>query len=204
MTDNGNRLLVYKRIVHFNNPGHAHFLTFSCYQRLPLLADDRWRAWLAECVHAACDRHEYALWAYVFMLDHVHLLVKPRREKYDISLFLKSVKLAAAKRILAQFVREGTPMLERLRVVRPKGKGALQFWQAGPGYDKNIWDMEMAVQEAQYCHRNPVKRGLVKSPDEWRWSSFRWLEMGIREGEPLALGDWDERTLPERAAPGHG
>jgi hypothetical protein len=22
-------------------------------------------------------------------------------------------------------------------------------------------------------HRNPVKRGLVEQPDQWRWSSFR-------------------------------
>jgi hypothetical protein len=23
-------------------------------------------------------------------------------------------------------------------------------------------------------HRNPVKRGLVESPEQWRWSSYRF------------------------------
>jgi hypothetical protein len=26
---------------------------------------------------------------------------------------------------------------------------------------------------APYIHRNPVRRGLVSSPEQWAWSSFR-------------------------------
>jgi putative transposase len=59
-----------------NIEGHAHFLTFSCYRRLPLLTNDRWRQWLAESTRAACQKHVCALWAYVFMPEHVHLLLK--------------------------------------------------------------------------------------------------------------------------------
>ena len=29
------------------------------------------------------------------------------------------------------------------------------------------------VEKLRYLHRNPVKRGLVESPELWRWSSFR-------------------------------
>jgi hypothetical protein len=52
--------------------------------------------------------------------------------------------------------------------------------------------MEKAIQKAEYCHRNPVRRGLVRTPDEWRWSSFRWLELGNRRNEPLIVDDWIE------------
>src|SRR6184192_294482 len=30
------------------------------------------------------------------------------------------------------------------------------------------------VEKLRYMHRNPVKRGLVESPEQWAWSSFRW------------------------------
>jgi len=90
-----------KRLVRFNVPGHAHFPTFSVYQRLHLLTNDLWRAWLAEEVRRACTGHDVALWAYVFMPDHVHLLVKPRRETYDLALLLKAA------------VRSGRPGLAR-------------------------------------------------------------------------------------------
>jgi hypothetical protein len=36
-------------------------------------------------------------------------------------------------------------------------------------------------------HRNPVKRGLAKSPEQWRWSSFRWYLYG--EAGPVRLND---------------
>ncbi len=29
-----------KRVRHFDEPGHVHELTFSCYERRPLLVDD--------------------------------------------------------------------------------------------------------------------------------------------------------------------
>ena len=59
----------------------------------------------------------------------------------------------------------------------------------------NIWNMKKAIEKAEYCHNNPVKRRLVKQPEQWRWSSFRWLALGKREGEPLSVDEWDERLL---------
>jgi putative transposase len=34
-----------KRVRSYNEPGHAHELTFSCFHRLPLLSRDRTRQW---------------------------------------------------------------------------------------------------------------------------------------------------------------
>jgi len=34
------------------------------------------------------------------------------------------------------------------------------------------------MEKLRYIHRNPVKRGLVKSPELWRWSSFRFYQIG--------------------------
>jgi putative transposase len=97
--------LWYKRIERFNLVGHVHFLTFSCHQRMPLLTNDVWCAWLAESLVRCVEKHEMALWAYVFMPEHVHLLVKPLRETYDVSGFLKSLKNSSSKRILTIFVK---------------------------------------------------------------------------------------------------
>lgn len=32
---------------------------------------------------------------------------------------------------------------------------------------------EKRVEKLRYMHRNPVKRGLVEFPEQWRWSSYR-------------------------------
>jgi putative transposase len=190
-----------KRVKTYNVSGHAHFLTFSCYQRMPLLTNDLWRQWLAEAVRQSCDDYTVGLWAYVFMPEHVHLLVKPRLENYDIAVFRKSIKQAVAKRVINELRRTRSLTLKKLVVQERPGKLCYRFWQEGPGHDKNIWSLEKAVEKANYCHRNPVKRGLVKDPARWRWSSFRWLELGSRKGEPLRVDDWDERLLGPSPSP---
>jgi putative transposase len=181
-----------KTIRHFNTPGHAHFLTFSCFHRRALLKSDLWCTWLAEAIRNACNKHRFALWAYVFMPEHVHLLVRPRNEVYDISLFLKAIKKPVSERIGRQLREEKDGLLRDLTARRGLRGEVFRFWETGPGYDKNIWSMHKAIEKAEYCHRNPVRRGLVKAPDLWRWSSFRWLEYGHQEDEPLSIDEWKE------------
>ncbi|MBI3829622.1 MAG: transposase [Planctomycetes bacterium] len=190
-----------KRVRTFNVPGHAHFLTFSCYRRIPLLTNDTWRTWLAQAVKTACAEHDMALWAYVFMPEHVHLLVKPRRTVYEVSAFRKQLKQSASKRILNALKKRNAAILKRLVVQERPGKACFRFWQEGPGHDKNIWSLEKAWEKAVYCHLNPVKRKLVKFAGLWRWSSFRWLELGKRDGEPLTVNAWDERLRDDPDSP---
>jgi putative transposase len=51
----------------WNQPGHAHFLTYSCYRRLPLLCRQRTRRWALAAMEAAGQQLDLALWAYVIM-----------------------------------------------------------------------------------------------------------------------------------------
>jgi hypothetical protein len=46
------------------------------------------------------------------------------------------------------------------------------FWQKR-FYDFNVWSRRKKAEKLRYMHRNPVKRGLVSSPELWPWSSFR-------------------------------
>ena len=40
-------------------------------------------------------------------------------------------------------------------------------------YDFNVWTERKRIEKLRYMHRNPVNRGLVEQPDQWKWSSFR-------------------------------
>jgi len=43
---------IRKKRRFIDEPGHAHFATFSCWHRLPLLNRDRSRQWMLESIHA--------------------------------------------------------------------------------------------------------------------------------------------------------
>ena len=66
-----------KRVKHYHEPGDLHELTFSCYSRLPLLTNNQWRRWLARCIDEANREEGIRLAGFVFMPEHVHLLVWP-------------------------------------------------------------------------------------------------------------------------------
>ena len=51
------------------------------------------------------------------------------------------------------------------------------MWQAR-FYDFNISTSRKRVEKLRYMHRNPAKRGLVDSPELWRWSSYRSYALG--------------------------
>ena len=47
-----------------------------------------------------------------------------------------------------------------------------RLWQPG-FYDFNIYNEEKLLEKLNYMHNNPVKAGLVLSPSDYEWSSYR-------------------------------
>ncbi|MEX2315759.1 MAG: transposase [Pirellulales bacterium] len=81
-----------KLVKHYHEPGDFHVLTFSCYQRLPLVTNDLWRERLARCIDAAGQQTGIKLAAFVFMPEHVHLLVVPCLSVVSIDRYLAFIK----------------------------------------------------------------------------------------------------------------
>src|SRR5208283_1220865 len=99
-----------------NEPGHAHELTFSCYHRYAFLKAERTCQWLADAIDAARLRRDFWLWAYVFMPEHVHLLVVPKNPDYDMVRILRSIKQPVGQRAIAYLRRQAPLWLPRIRV----------------------------------------------------------------------------------------
>jgi putative transposase len=88
-----------KRIKHYHDPGHVHELTFSCFHRWPLLTNDSWREMLAQSIDLAMEGHGYCLTAFVFMPEHVHLMIYPLQGADTIDALLKAVKRPFSYRV---------------------------------------------------------------------------------------------------------
>ena len=153
-----------KGLKRYQECGALHFLTFSCYKREPLL-NNVWSYNRFECeLEAIRKRYRFAVIGYVLMPEHVHLLVSEPA----------STKLSVAIQVLKQVTSR-----------KLKATGAEKFWQPRY-YDFNVWSAKKHIEKLRYMHRNPVKRGLVARPEEWKWSSFRhyaFREMGAVEIE---------------------
>ena len=63
----------WRRRRAFNEPGHAHSLTFSCDRRYRFLAAERSCVWLAEAIERARMMRDFALRAFVLIPNHAAL-----------------------------------------------------------------------------------------------------------------------------------
>ncbi len=157
-----------------------HELTFSCYQRMPLLTNDQWRSILATQLQLACEEERFQLIAFVFMPEHVHLLVLPCDHQAQISRLLARTKQPTSTQIKKLLVEHQSPLLEKLTVRERPGKFCFRFWQEGPGFDRNIFTPQATEASINYIHMNPVNRGLCTSCVDWQWSSARFHLTGTQ------------------------
>jgi len=163
-----------KRVKHFDVPGHFHELTFSCYRRKPLLTNDAWRERFARSVDRACREEGFQLNAFVFMPEHVHLLVLPTRAESRVSRLLARIKQPFSKEVKSILSENRSRLLETLTVRERPGKWCFRFWQEGPGFDRNLFSADAVEASIAYIHRNPVRRRLCQRATDWRWSSAQF------------------------------
>ena len=143
------------RLKRFHQTNDFHFLTFSCFRRLPLFGEAEVRMLFLTELENARIQYQFGVLAYVVMPEHVHLLLSEPEE----------LSLSVALQMLKQNVS---------RKARKSGLYSADhaFWETRY-FDFNVWSRSKQVEKLRYIHRNPVARGLVQKPEEWRWSSFR-------------------------------
>ncbi len=141
----------------FQKAEALHFITFSCFHRLPLLEAPAAKETFEFVLEQTRSRHQARVYAYVLMPEHTHFLIG------EPPLIL-----------LAQFLK----VLKQITSRKLRGDRR-QFWQ-DRYFDANIHGETARSEVIRYIHRNPVKRGLVASPEQYRWSSFNHYATGMR------------------------
>jgi putative transposase len=129
---------------------------------------------LAESVSRAMEGHGYRLTAFVFMPEHVHLIIYPLAEAATIDGLLKAIKRPFSYRIKQLLIQSRSGLLESLTIRQRPSVMTFRFWQEGPGYDRNLTESSTVLDAIDYSHHNPVRRALVKRAVDWKWSSARY------------------------------
>jgi putative transposase len=170
-----------------------HFLTFSCYQRQPLFNSAARCDLFLQILERIRCRYRLVVLGYVVMPEHVHLLVsEPQRA--NLSIAIQALKLGVVRSLIISGEETAAAVTPRSRKRSETwgtpsangGRKSSRFWQAR-FYDFNVWTEKKRIEKLRYIHRNPVVRGLVESPEQWQWSSFRWYLSG--EVGPVKIND---------------
>jgi putative transposase len=150
---------------------HLHFITCSCYRRLPLLRSVRSRDRLLSVLEQTRKRYRFVVVGYVVMPEPIHLLLS-EPEVGTPSTVMQVLKQRTARALLPKI----KPCDPRQTELFGESPVRAHFWQTR-FYDFNVWTEKKRVEKLRYMHRNPVKRGLAAGPEDWRWSSYRFYLM---------------------------
>lgn len=97
------------------------------------------------------SKHGFRLTAWVFLPDHWHAIIY---SPYPLSI----------SRVLQAIKVSSTIAINLGR------REAGELWQ-GRFFDRALRTVKEYMETVEYTHINPVRRGLVRSPQEWKWSS---------------------------------
>ena len=122
-------------------------------------------------------KHGFLLTAWVFLPDHWHAIIYPRYP-LSISRVFKAVKTSSMVSInLARGTRG-------------------ELWQ-GRFFDRAVRTVKEYHETFEYIHVNPVRRGLVRRAEDWKWSSVHeYAGMSAEEQEQRCGLTIDRVRLP--------
>jgi putative transposase len=180
------------RLRRYYGAGYLHFITTSCYQRYPWLASARSRDLFVQVLEQVRRRYHFVVVGYVVMPEHVHLLLS-EPERNNPSVVMQALKQGFARRLL-RHLRSKRNMGQRCLWDAAVEEG--HIWQRR-FYDFVVRTEHKRVEKLRYMHNNPVQRGLVLEPDQWRWSSYRHYAYG--DAGPVLVNEQKKAELKVRA-----
>ena len=187
-------MLVMPRGLHrYYGADHLHFITCSCYRRLPLLRSARSRDRLLSVLEQTRQRYRFVVVGYVVMPEHIHLLLS-EPEVGTPSTVMQVLKQRTARALLPKTKPRDPRQIKLFGEIPARAP----FWQTR-FHDFNVWTEKKRAEKLRYMHRNPVKRGLVATPEDWRWSSYRFYLLD--ESGPVRVNEgWGKISFRAHAA----
>jgi len=149
------------RLPRYAAPGMAqHVIQRGNNRSVMFVAPADYR-FLHSCLREACDKHGCRVHAYVFMTNHLHLLITPTTAD-GVSRVMQTVGRRYVRRFNDVYRRTGTLWEGRFRAT--------------------VVDTERYLLA---CHRyielNPVRGGLTAFPGAYSWSSYRATALGMHD-----------------------
>ena len=148
----------------------AYYLTAVTKDRLPIFRTGTIARIVCNAIEESRNKHGFLIFAYVIMLDHLHLVTDSKFKTSEIQRLINGI---VGKRILDHLkANDLADSLSKLRIEQRSDGSQYTVWQRHPDA-RLFWNEEMLWQRIQYTHLNPVRAWLVDHPNDWTWSSAR-------------------------------
>ena len=175
-------LPVFMATISRDNPCLS--ITSATHGRLPVFRTNALKKVVCAALDEARRSGGFAIFAYVIMPDHLHIVTDGALKPSDTLRFLNGI---SSRRVIG-YLKENnyTASLAKLREA-PKARGHTHPLWDGHSQALPLFSESFFMQRVNYIHQNPVRAGLVERAEDYLWSSIRCWKRWPREDEPLLM-----------------
>jgi len=144
--------------------GASYFFTLVSFQRQPILCDKPIREALRNAIKLTQKKYPFNIDAWILMPDHLHCIWTLPEKDSDYSVRWNQIKRRVSiecKQYKKQSLMNTSKSKHRESTIWQR-----RFWE------HQIRDDADYKRHFDYIHFNPVKHGLVNSPNQWEYSTF--------------------------------
>jgi putative transposase len=177
-----------KRFKVFEQETSFYYSTCTIVDWLPVFQSDPYFKIIIESLKYCREHKGLFLIAYVIMPTHLHLITS-NSEETTLSEIMRDFRQYTSRRIRKLLEEENqTFYIESFRKAA-KGLSEQDFKVWSDGFHPVALKSENWLkQKVDYLHFNPVRKGFVELPEQWKYSSARnW----ILEDDSIILVDRD-------------
>ncbi|MDO9576956.1 MAG: hypothetical protein Q7J16_03645 [Candidatus Cloacimonadales bacterium] len=149
------------------DPDGWYFVSSTIVEWIPIFTHEKYFKIITDSMNFCKKEKKLSIFYYVIMDNHFHMILKHP----ELSDVMRSLKGFTADKILEELERDNKKwILDLLHYYRKNKSTHYQVWQEG-FHPQLMNSNEMLAQKVEYLHFNPVKRGFVNNPEDWRYSS---------------------------------
>lgn len=165
----------------FTDNNYPYFITWTLAGWVHLFDKDPYRQIVLDSLNYLRTEKKTQLNAFVIMSSHVHAILWPNIG-INLSDVTRDFKRFTSRKISNEAESQGAvDVLDVFKKSREENRAqdisTYQVWQEGSHFEA-IFTEKFARQKIDYIHMNPVKAGLVKTADQWAYSSARAYILG--------------------------
>lgn len=169
-------------VISKDNP--AYYFTTVAKDRLPVFQTGKIKFIVCEAISEAKKSGGFALYAYVVMPDHLHLITDSFLKPSNTLRYLNGI---VSRRVIDYLKKNNfQSSLEKLRQEAKKRNYKYSLWEHHNN-TFSITNEATMMQKVNYIHQNPVKANLAETAENYLFSSARIWRGCPREDEPLEV-----------------
>ncbi|MBS1542512.1 MAG: transposase [Bacteroidetes bacterium] len=146
---------------------HPDFITATCLDWKPILSSDRNKDIIIESMRFLTRSERLLIYAFVLMNNHIHIIwqMLGAHKRSDVQ---RDFLRFTSQRILEVLKADDDALYDSL-IVNAKDRKR-QVWKRN-ALSISLWTPKVFDQKLDYIHDNPVRAGLCKYPEDYKYSS---------------------------------